>query len=153
MATKVKIKIVDDRVLRKEIDVLYEGMNDVSLAKWAISIARRSVDLASWDQESMKIINAGIRSNELWQEGQAAVKDVREASFTVHRAARACEDDLKKTILRVVGHALATGHMKGHAMVASDYAIKAIGLISFNEIETITKERKWQLESLRKLIE
>ena len=153
MATKVKIKIVDDRVLRREIDELYEGMNDVSLAKWAISIARHSLELASWDEEAIEFVNDGIHINQLWQEGQVRVKDVREASFTVHKAARACDDPLKKTILRVVGHAIATGHMKAHAMVASDYAIKAMGLISLNDIETVTKERKWQLESLRKSIE
>ena len=43
------------------------------------------------------------------------------------------------------------GHMIEHAMVASDYAIKTIGLITNNDIDAITKERKWQLNELNKL--
>lgn len=152
MATKIKIKIVDDEVLRKEIDELYEGVDQIVAAKWAISMAKHMIELTKWDVESMGVINGGIRINELWQGGQATVKDVREASFNIHKAARVCDDPLKETILRVVGHALATGHVKAHAMVASDYAIKVIGLINFNEMETITKEREWQLEVLRKMI-
>nr|WP_308743365.1 hypothetical protein [uncultured Anaerocolumna sp.] len=39
--------------------------------------------------------------------------------------------------------------MREHAMVASDYAIKTIDLISSNDIEAITKEREWQLNELK----
>jgi len=41
--------------------------------------------------------------------------------------------------------------MKEHAIVASDYAIKTIGLITNNNMDAITKERKWQLNELNKL--
>ena len=50
------------------------------------------------------------------------------------------------------GQAVASGHMREHAMVASDYAIKTIGLISSNDIQDITTEREWQLNELKKLL-
>jgi hypothetical protein len=34
-------------------------------------------------------------------------------------------------------------------MVASDYAIKTVGLIYENDIKEITKERGWQLNRLK----
>jgi hypothetical protein len=36
-------------------------------------------------------------------------------------------------------------------MVASDYAIKTIGLITKNDIKIITKERRWQFNELDRL--
>ena len=43
----------------------------------------------------------------------------------------------------MAGQAVASGHMREHAMVTSDYAIKTIGLISSSSIEAITTEREW----------
>lgn len=37
-------------------------------------------------------------------------------------------------------------------MVASDYAIKTIGLISSNDIDAITFEREWQFNELKKFL-
>ncbi len=36
MATRTKIKIVDDDHIRVEIDILCEQTNQINLAKWAI---------------------------------------------------------------------------------------------------------------------
>lgn len=38
--------------------------------------------------------------------------------------------------------------MREHAIVASDYAIKVIGLASDNNMKSITEERTWQLDQL-----
>lgn len=59
-------------------------------------------------------------------------------------------DYYKKRALRVVGQAVGSGHMKEHAMVASDYSIKIINMISLNDFDSITKEREWQLRELKK---
>jgi hypothetical protein len=47
--------------------------------------------------------------------------------------------------LRVIGHAVATAHMKEHALVASDYAIKLINLAYPDDLAAVQKERQWQL--------
>ena len=57
--------------------------------------------------------------------------------FDENKVARECDSEIKKTALRVVGQAVASGHMKEHAMVASDYASKTIGLISSNNMDEI----------------
>lgn len=151
MPTKVKIKIVDNSQIRAEIDELHEKMSQVDLAKWSLLLAKHILDIVGIDYNSIDKIVEGFNVNELWQEGKVRMHDVRQAGFKVHKLARECENEIKKTALRVAGQAVGSGHMREHAMVASDYAIKTIDLISSNDLEAITKEREWQLNELKKL--
>jgi hypothetical protein len=150
MPTKAKIKISDNSDLRDEIDKLYEKTEQVDLAKWSIIIAKHILEIAGIDYHSIDAIVDGFRVNESWQSGTARMHDVRQAGFKIHKIARDCDSEIKKTALRVAGQAVASGHMREHAMVASDYAVKTICLISSNDLDAITRERKWQLDELRK---
>ncbi len=152
MSTKPKIKIVDDSILREEIDNLYETTNQVLLAKWSLSIAKHILVLVGMNYESEDVILEGFEVNEMWQSGNARMHDVRQSGFKIHKLARETENEVQQTALRVVGQAVGSGHMREHSMVASDYAIKVIGLLSANDIGSITKERIWQLEELKTII-
>ena len=114
-----------------------------------IIISKAHIGIVNIDYYSIDEIVEGFNVNELWQVGKARMHDVREAGFKVHKLARECDDEIKKTALRVAGQAVGSGHMREHAMVASDYAIKTIDLISSNDFEAITKEREWQLNELK----
>ena len=150
MSTKVKIKIEDNSELRTKIDELYEKTNQVDLAKWSLLMAKHILDIVDIDYHSVEEIVNGFKVNELWQIGEARMYDVRQAGFKIHKLARDSDSEIKKTALRVVGHAVGSGHMREHAMVASDYTIKTINLISPNDFDAITKEREWQLNELKK---
>jgi len=152
MPTKVKIKIKDNSELRAKIDELYEKMSQVDLAKWSLLMAKHILDTVDIDYNSIDEIVDGFIVNELWQIGKARMYDVRQAGFKIHKIARECDSEIKKTALRVVGQAVSSGHMREHAMVASDYAIKTISLISSNDMEAITFEREWQLNELKKFL-
>ncbi|MCE5343353.1 MAG: hypothetical protein LLF96_07195 [Eubacteriales bacterium] len=149
MTTKVKIKIIDNSELREKIDELYEKINQVDLAKWSLRIAKHIFEIAEIDYHSIDAIVDGFAVNERWQTGNASIHEVRQASFKIHKIARECEAAIKKTAFRVAGQAVASGHRKEHAMVASDYAIKAIGLLYSNDRNAITSEREWQLNELK----
>lgn len=151
MTTKVKIKIRDDSELREEIDGLYENTDAVDLAKWSLLMAKHILEIAEIDYFSMEEIVNGFKINELWQIDEARMHDVRQAGFKIHKLARESDSEIKKTALRVVGQAVGTGHMREHAMVASDYAIKLINLISPYDSDAVTKEREWQLKELKKI--
>ncbi|MDE6242015.1 MAG: hypothetical protein K2M08_06330 [Anaeroplasmataceae bacterium] len=58
---------------------------------------------------------------------------------------------VRLTFFEGIGHAVASGHMKEHSMVASDYAIKVIDLMYDNDLEKVTEERLWQLEKLKEI--
>jgi len=64
-----------------------------------------------------------------------------------------CKSETAKASARAVGKAVGVGHMRGHAMVASDYAIKAVGLNYKEDMDKIIEEREWQLSELKKYIE
>lgn len=143
MPTKVKIKIKDNNELRAEIDTLYEKINQEDLLKWSLVVAKHILDIVGIEYSSIDEIVEGFKVNELWQKGNARMHDVRQASFKIHKIARECNSEIKKTAVRVAGQAVASGHMREHAMVTSDYAIKTIGLISSSSVEAITTEREW----------
>jgi hypothetical protein len=152
MATKPKIKIVDDPTIREEIDDLYEITNQIILAKWSLSIAKHILLLVGMDYHTVDVIADGFQTNEMWQSGNARMHDVRQSGFKVHRLARETDNQIHQAALRVVGQAIGSGHMREHSMVASDYAIKVIGLLTSNDRIAISSERKWQLEELKNII-
>lgn len=122
------------------------------VAKWSLSIAKHILVIVNIDYESVEVIVESFEVNERWQSGNVRVQDVRQSGFKVHKFIREMESEIHKTALRVVGQAIGSGHMYEHSMVASDYAIKVIGLIHENDKDSISKERLWQLEVLKRII-
>lgn len=149
MATKVKIKIADDAVLRNVLDAEYEVSSQIKLCKYALLLATHILTMVGYPDIDNEVINEGYLTNQKWQEGNARMYDVRQAGFKIHEMAKACENIVMQTALRVAGQAVATGHMREHAMVASDYAIKVVNLLSPNDMDAVKRERKWQIEHLK----
>ena len=129
MPTKAKIKIEDDSELRTQLDVEYEYASQVELCRFALLLAEHILTLVRYENMDDPVIKNGYVINRKWQIGDARMHDVRQAGLEIHRKAKACEDIIVQTALRTVGQAVATGHMREHAMVASDYAIKVVNLI------------------------
>ncbi|NLY82511.1 MAG: hypothetical protein GX078_07015 [Clostridiales bacterium] len=153
MAAKSKIKIVDNDELRQKIYDLYENADKETVSKWAIELAKVLLIKAGINYGSYDELLVAFKVNEYWQEKTACVHDIRQVGFMVHKLAREEENPIKQAALRAAGQAVSTAHMKEHAMICSDYAIKTIGLLTDNDLSEITKERKWQLNKLRELIE
>lgn len=151
MSTQPKIKIEDNTELRRKIDNLYEQTEQLKLAKWAISCAKHILPLSNLENIEMNEIEHGIEINELWQIGKASVYEIRQAGFKIHAIARNCNIEVDKNAVRTVGQAIGVGHMKEHAMVCSDYAIKTVQLAYPNDKEKITAEREWQLRILKEI--
>jgi hypothetical protein len=152
MATKIKIKINDNKELRKEIDGFYENMDQKTLAKWSLAIAKHILKIVDIDYSSIDEIVEGFKISELWQVKEVRLHDIRQAGFKIHKIARESDSEIKRAALRVVGHAVASGHLREHAIIASDYAVKTIGLITSDNMEAITIEREWQLDEIKKLL-
>lgn len=152
MPSQSKIKFSDYPDLRIEIDKLNDNADQVILAKWAINCAKHILPLATNENVDLSIIKDGFKINELWQVGKATVHEVRKAGFKIHTVARECETSVGKNAIRTAGQAVAVGHMREHAMVCADYAIKTIGLAFPDDLNRIKKEREWQLEALRQEI-
>lgn len=149
MTTRTKIKISDDIALRRILDDEYEKSSQVKLCKYALLLATHILTIIEYDDMENPTIRAGYAVNESWQEGNARMHDVRQAGFQIHRLAKNSQNIVTETALRVVGQAVATGHMPEHAMVASDYAIKVMNLLFPDDVNAVKGERLWQIEHLR----
>ncbi len=149
--TKVKIKIVDEPRLREELDQEYETSSQVQLCRYALLLASHILELVKYPDPENDIIKEGFFVNEQWQKGNAGVHDVRQIGFKIHQMAKASEDTIISTALRVAGHAAATAHMREHAMVASDYAVKVINLLQPGNMDAVKTERLWQIKQLKEV--
>jgi hypothetical protein len=147
--TKAKIKIDDIPELRAALDAIYETKTQTQLAQWALKLAEHALSLAGYVYQDDPVIQEGFAVNRLWQSGKARMFDVRQAGFKVHQLAKSCNDPVVEAALRVAGQAVGTGHMREHAMVASDYAIKTVNLIYPNDMDRVMAERQWQIASLQ----
>lgn len=127
-------------------------MDLINIAKWSLSIARHILKIVNIDYKLIPEIKEGFKINELWQIEKARIHDIRQAGLKIHKIARESDLEIDKTALRVVGHAVASGHMREHAMIACDYAVKTVGLMTSNNFEKITLERKWQLNEIKKYL-
>jgi len=149
MASKVKIKIKDLVELREQLDCIYESKSQIQLAQWALNLAKHILELVNYEYKTDTVIQDGFATNEKWQIGEARMHDVRQAGFKVHKLARESTDIITQNALRVVGQAIGTGHMREHAMVASDYAVKVINLKFTEDMEAVKKEREWQIKTIK----
>ncbi|MCX6085946.1 MAG: hypothetical protein NTX94_05880 [Caldiserica bacterium] len=149
MDTRTKIRIDDCPEMRKELETLYEQATQVVLARWALELAKHVFLLAGFDWSGCSEVKDGFAMSEEWQRGEARVYDVRQAGFAVHRLAKGCVNEILRTALRTGGQAVATGHMREHAMVASDYAVRTINLLHPGDLTAVTAERGWQIQTLR----
>ncbi len=149
MSTICKIKIIDNETLRNELDLLFEKATKIQAAQWALELATHILELLAPEYLQNEIILEGFKINQEWQNNNARIHDVRQAGFAIHRLAKECGEKSIQSALRVVGQAVATGHMKEHGMVASDYAIKYINIAYPKNISFIAKERFWQINKLK----
>lgn len=149
MATRTKIKISDDIELRRILDDEYEKSSQTKLCKYALLLATHILTAIEYDDIDNSTIKEGYAVNESWQKGTARMHDVRQAGFQIHRLAKNSKNIVTQAAFRVVGQAVAAGHMPEHAMVASDYAVKVINLLFPNDVNAVKQERLWQIETLR----
>ena len=129
-----------------------DSLSQVDLAQWAILCAKHVLLYSKSEFPANEAIANGFRINELWQNGQATVHQVRQAGFEIHEVARQCQSKVAKSAIRAAGQAVGVGRMREHAMVASDYAIKTIQLAFANDLDKITEERQWQLNQLKQFL-
>lgn len=148
-----KIKIYDVDNMRNELDSLYNKQDQITLAKWSIDMAKRIIEISGLIASNYPEIEQGFEVNKKWQLGEARMHDVRQAGFAIHRIAREQSNEIMKTTFRTIGQAIGSGHMREHAMVTSDYAIKVINLVFSNDIDRVEVERHWQISRLRQLSE
>jgi hypothetical protein len=139
-----------------DIPELKEELIDVFLTKSHKAVSRYSVLLAEHifnlaNMQPKDAIRETIEINIKWQEGKVKFREARNVAGRMFAMASGEKDQVKATVLRVLGQAAATPHVARHALIASDYAIKLINLLYPKNFEEIKKERRSQIEMMKSI--
>ena len=148
-----KVKIVDVLAKRTQLEEAFAQLSQADLAKWAILNAERFIqDIDINDsQKKIKIITATKAMLLKRIDGQASAYELRQAGFLANTLAKEAVSETGKFAGRIFAQAIATGHMRGHAIISADYAIKVANLKHPNDMDTVIAERKQQIQLVSKI--
>jgi len=149
---KSKLRIQDEPALRQELETLILSSSQALLVEWSIDVARRNLKVVELSELETKTIDAAFKTAIAKTKGEKKAYDVRVAGFAVHQLVDSVQDPIKISILRVCGQAVGVAHMREHAQVMADYAIKAINQKHPGDLEAVANERRMQIDSLQTFI-
>ena len=140
-----KLKILDDGEERLELELVLEQLPQGQLAQWAMKMASSFIALIDAEDESekQKILTQVRAIFQARLDGRASAYELRQAGFLANKLSQQAQSQYAA---RVFAQAVATGHMRGHAIVAADYAIKVRNLQSPDDMQRAVKERERQIE-------
>ncbi|WP_061909232.1 putative immunity protein [Streptococcus cristatus] len=143
-----KLKILDDSEKRLELELVLEQLPQGQLARWAMKMASSFIALIDMEDEFEKQkILAQVR--EVFQarlDGRTSAYELRKTGFLANKLSQQAQSQIGNYAARVFAQAVATAHMRGHAIVAADYAIKVRNLQSPDDLQRAVKEREGQVE-------
>ena len=141
---KIIKKIDDIPELKEHLIAIFETKNHEDISRYSLLLATHILSLT--DTPVDDAIKECFDISRKWQEGKAKFQEARQVAFMLHRLARMEKDPIKVKVLRMMGQVAATPHVKRHALIASDYAIKIINLMYPKNFEEVKTERNIQIE-------
>ncbi len=143
-----KLKILDDSEKRLELELVLEELPQEQLARWTMKMASSFIALIDAEDESekQKILTQVREVFQARLDGRASAYELRQAGFLANKLSQQAQSQIGKYAARVFAQGVATGHMRGHAIVAADYAIKVRNLQSPDDMQRAVKERERQIE-------
>jgi hypothetical protein len=127
------------------------------LAAWAIDCARRVLLYFEEKYPQDRRPREALRVLREWiTTGVFKMAVIRKASLDSHAAAREVgEDNEARSAARACGHAVATAHVKTHALGSSIYALQAVyrdaEANNADAEDAVAKERDWQYRRLARI--
>ena len=143
-----KLKILDDSEKRLELELVLEELPQGQLARWAMKMASSFIALIDVEDgsEKQKILTQVREVFQARLDGRASAYELRQAGFLAQKLSQQARSSVSKYAARIFAQAVATAHMRGHAVVSADYAVKVVNLLSPDDIEAVRKEREKQIE-------
>ncbi|VTX56831.1 DUF3418 domain-containing protein [Neisseria sicca] len=145
-----KIRIADDAEQRDRLCRLLVAQNQYDLATWAMQCVQHILPLLP-DAGEANVVYDAFDLLKRWQNGRAGVAQLRQTGFALHKLAKEQQNPVATAVLRAAGQAVGVGHMKEHAPVCGDYAVKAVGWANGQNPQAVSQERQWQLEQLQQI--
>ena len=143
-----KLKLLDDSQKRLELEQILVQLPQKQLAQWAMEYATCFISLIDIgdDLKKQQILTQVQEMFEARLAGKVSAYELRKAGFLAQKLSKQAKSQVGKYAARVFAQGVATGHMRGHAIVAADYAIKVRNLQSPDDLQRAVKEREGQIE-------
>lgn len=120
-----------------------------AISRYSLLLAGHILDLTGTQRN--EAIEECFTVNVKWQEGKAKFQDARDVADMMLRLAREEKDPVRVKVLRVMAQVAATPHVKRHALIASDYAIKLINVMHPKNFDEVRKEREIQIALMERV--
>ncbi len=117
------------------------------ISKYSLLLGQHILNLSN--VERIKEIDDCFSINILWQEGKVRFQAARDVADIVLKLAKDEKDQIKNKVFRVMAQVANTPHVKRHALIASDYAIKLVNIMYPGNFEEVRKERQIQIELMK----
>ncbi|ETA82235.1 putative immunity protein [Youngiibacter fragilis] len=144
-------KIDDIPELKEELIAIFDTKchSHKAISNYSILLAEHVLEITGMETDDN--INECFDVIRKWQEGKAKFQDARNVAFRMHALAREERDPVRAKVYRVFGQVAATQHVKRHALIASDYAVKLINLLHPKDMEEVRKERDIQIGLMKRI--
>ena len=123
-----------------------------TLALWAIDCVERVMPYFEKKYLEDRRPRIALEVLHIWiTTGVFKMADIRKVSLASHASAREVgEDNAARSAARAAGQAVATAHVRTHAIGASNYALQAIhSATTISDADAaVAKERAWQYQHL-----
>ncbi|MCC3171976.1 putative immunity protein [Streptococcus sanguinis] len=143
-----KVAIWDDSEKRLKLEQILVELPQQQLAQWAMEHATRFIALIDIgdDLKKQQILTQVQEVFEARLVGNVSAYELRKAGFLAQKLSQQAKSPVSKYAARVFAQAVATAHMRGHAIVSADYAVKVLNLQSPDDMQAVVRERKQQIE-------
>ena len=143
-----KVAIWDDSEKRLELEQILVRLPQKQLAQWAMQHATRFIALIDIgdDLKKQQILTQVQEVFEARLAGNVSAYELRKAGFLAQKLSQQAKSPVSKYAARVFAQAVATAHMRGHAIVSADYAVKVVNLQSPDDMQAVVRERKQHIE-------
>ncbi len=100
----------------------------------------------------LEILKTTSKALEERVSGQLSAYELRQSVFLANGLSKESRTEVSRLAAKIDAQAIATGHMRGHAIVSSDYAIKLINIEHPKNPEKVIEERQAQIALAKSMI-
>ena len=140
---KIIKKLDDIPELKEKLISIYETKSHKDVSHYSLLLAEHVLSLSGMPRN--ETVESCFTVSRAWQEGLAKFQEARQVAFALHRLAREETNPVYVLVYRTLGQIAATPHVKRHALVASDYAVKLVNRMFPGNLEKVREMRETQI--------
>ncbi len=144
-------KLDDLPELRQRLIEAFDAKSDDHHAISDYSILLGEHVLALTGMARCEAMDACMDINRRWQRGEVRFQAARDTAGVVLDLARVEKDPVRAKTLRVLAQVANTPHVKRHALIASDYAVKLVNVMCPGDMQAVRKEREAQIAMMEEV--